>query len=115
MLETAPRLVGSAPESPAGPVDETTAAALGSPPFIPLPRALQVLRFNQRQIEFVFKARRKLGDVFRMRGMVPGSPAITCHPDHVKSLFTASPDLAPSLTGESPLRPIVGAQSTPRA
>ena len=47
-----------------------------------------------------------------MRGMVEGDPAITSHPDHVKSLFTASPDLAPSLTGESPLRPIVGSQST---
>src|ERR1700742_4611969 len=115
MLETAPALVGSAPDSPAGPITEDELTAYDSPPFIPLPRALQVLRFNQRQIEFVFKARRHFGDVFRMRGMVPGNPAITCHPDHVKSLFTASPDLAPSLTGESRTRPIVGAQSTPRA
>jgi cytochrome P450 len=37
---------------------------------------------------------------------------ITCHPDHVRSLFTAKPELAPSLTGESPLRPIVGPNST---
>ena len=35
----------------------------------------------------------------------------TCHPDHVKSLFTAKPEHAPSLTGESPLRPIVGPNS----
>ena len=33
---------------------------------------------------------------------------VTSHPDHVKSLFTAKPEQAPSLTGESPLRPIVG-------
>jgi cytochrome P450 len=36
---------------------------------------------------------------------------ITSHPDHVRSLFTAKPDQAPSLTGESPLRPIVGPNS----
>ena len=36
---------------------------------------------------------------------------VTSHPDHVKSLFTANPDDAPSLTGESPLRPIVGPNS----
>jgi cytochrome P450 len=112
MLDTAPALTGTAPESPAGPISEDELAAFDSPPLIPLPRALQVLRFNQRQIEFVFKARRHYGDVFRMRGMVPGNPAITSHPDHIKSLFTAKPELAPSLTGESPLRPIVGSQST---
>jgi cytochrome P450 len=36
---------------------------------------------------------------------------ITSHPDHVQSLFTAKPEQAPSLTGESPLRPIVGPNS----
>ena len=36
---------------------------------------------------------------------------ITSHPDHVRSLFTAKPEQAPSLTGESPLRPIVGPNS----
>jgi cytochrome P450 len=47
-----------------------------------------------------------------MRGIVRGDPSITCHPDHVRSLFTADPALAPSITGESPLRPIVGPNST---
>ena len=36
---------------------------------------------------------------------------VTSHPDHVRSLFTAKPEEAPSLTGESPLRPIVGPNS----
>ncbi len=80
--------------------------------MIPLPRTLQVLRFNQRQIEFVFRARRELGEVFRMRGTIPGGPVMSSHPDHVRSLFTAKPEQAPSLTGESPLRPIVGPNST---
>jgi len=104
-------LVGEAPPSPAGPLEPQEAAGFPAPPSIPLPRLVQVLRFNQRQIEFVFRARRELGEVFRMRGIVAGSPVITSHPDHVRSLFTAKPELAPSLTGESPLRPIVGPNS----
>src|SRR5438067_13339374 len=105
------RLIGEASSSPAGPIDREDGSRLPEPPVIPLPRALQVLRFNQRQIEFVFRARRELGEVFRMRGIVDGTPTITSHPDHVRSLFTAKPELVPSLTAESPLRPIVGPNS----
>ena len=35
------------------------------PPQAPAPRTLQILRFTVRQIEFVFRARRELGEVFR--------------------------------------------------
>ncbi|HEX5712410.1 MAG TPA: cytochrome P450, partial [Solirubrobacterales bacterium] len=107
----APGLVGEAPASPAGPIEAAELAALGTAPQIPLPRLVQSLRFNQRQIEFVFRARRQLGEVFRMHGATEDAVAVTCHPDHVRSLFTAKPELAPSLTGESPLRPIVGTES----
>jgi cytochrome P450 len=107
-LET---LVGEAPESPAGPIQAAEAQSLPEPPSIEQPPLLQTLRFNQRQIQFVFRARRQLGEVFRMRGMIPGGPVITSHPDHVRSLFTAKPEEAPSLTGESPLRPILGPNS----
>jgi cytochrome P450 len=108
--QVAPReLVGEAPPSPAGPLDDA-ATHLPLPPAVPLPRALQILRFNQRQIEFVFHARRKLGEVFQMRGS-DEDVTVTSHPDHVRSLFTAKPEEAPSLTGESPLRPIVGPNS----
>ena len=100
-----------APSSPAGPIsEEDQAGALPAPPLVPLSRPLQVLRFNQRQIEFVFKARRKLGEVFAMR-VYREDDVVTSHPDHVRSLFTADPGVAPSLTGESPLRPIVGPNS----
>jgi cytochrome P450 len=102
-------LVGEAPPSPAGPSDEP---GVRLPPSLPLSRALQTLRFSIRQIEFVFRARRELGDVFLLRGAIDDElDAITCHPDHVRSLFTAKPEDAPSLTGESPLRPIVGPNS----
>jgi cytochrome P450 len=104
-------LLGQAPPSPAGPAPED-ASPERLPPGIGLPRALQTLRFSVRQIEFVFRARRQLGEVFRFNGMVDDEViVITSHPDHVRSLFTADPELAPSLTGESPLRPIVGPNS----
>jgi cytochrome P450 len=44
--------------------------------------------------------------------MSRGEPfVVTCHPDHVESLFKAKSADAPSLTGESPLRPILGPNS----
>jgi cytochrome P450 len=104
-------LVGAAPPSPAGPTDADELQGLPRPPSVGLPRTAQMLRFNQRQIEFVFKARRELGEVFAIRGTQPGAIVMTSHPDHVRSLFTARPDQAPSLTGESPLRPVVGPSS----
>ncbi len=104
-------LLGHAPPSPAGPApDDGSPERL--PPGIALPRALQTLRFSVRQIELVFRARRILGEVFRFNGMVDADVVvITSHPDHVRSLFSADPEVAPSLTGESPLRPIVGPNS----
>lgn len=98
-----------APSSPAGPAaaDEV----LRDPPTISAPRALQVLQFKQRQIQFVFRARRELGEVFRMKAGVKGGAVVTCHPDHARSLFTAKPEHVPTLTAESPLRPIVGGDS----
>jgi cytochrome P450 len=104
-------LLGEAQASPAGPSADGE-AALHVPAALPLSRALQTLRMSIRQIEFVFRARRELGEVFRFRGVVDDELEVfTCHPDHVRSLFTADPELAPSLTGESPLRPIVGPNS----
>jgi cytochrome P450 len=104
-------LLGQAPPSPAGPAPEDGSPER-LPPGIALPRALQTLRFSVRQIELVFRARRQLGEVFRFNGMVNDEViVVTSHPDHVRSLFTADPELAPSLTGESPLRPIVGPNS----
>jgi cytochrome P450 len=104
-------LLGEAPPSPAGPVGGEE-ASITMPPAFSLPRIAQTMRFTIRQIEFVFRARKELGEVFQLRGIVDEEPAVvTSHPDHVRSLFTAEPALAPSLTGESPLRPIVGPNS----
>lgn len=97
------------PNSPAGPADPDDAVRL--PPPVRLPAPLQTLRFSKRQIEFVFRARRELGDVFLINAGLSGGTVVTCHPDHARSLFTADPELVPSLTAESPLRPVVGANS----
>jgi cytochrome P450 len=104
-------LVGQAPPSPAGPIEPAALSGLATVPAVALPRLVQSLRFNQRQIEFVFRARRRLGEVFSMHGATEDAVTMTSHPDHVRSLFMAKPELAPSLTGESPLRPIVGTRS----
>jgi cytochrome P450 len=102
--------IGQAPPSPAGPADPSE--PLNEPPSVTLPRAIQTLRFTQRQIQFVFRSQRELGEVFTVHFVViPGGVVVTSHPDHVRSLFTAKPDLVPSLTAESPLRPIVGPNS----
>jgi cytochrome P450 len=100
-------LVRQAPPSPAGPAAPEDLER-PEPPSVPLPRALQVLRINIRQLEFVFRWQRELGEVFRTDAILAGRPVLTSHPDHVRSLFTASPELTPSITAESPLRPIVG-------
>ncbi len=101
---------GAAP-SPAGPASGD-ALLLPAPPPVRLPRALQTLRVNVRQIEFVFRARRELGDTFSIDTLVDDEPAaVTSHPDHVRSLFTADPAIAPSVTPQSPLVPVVGPNS----
>ena len=81
------------------------------PPAVRLPHTVQSLRLNMRQKDFVFKAGRELGETFRIHGAIGEEVVMTSHPDHARSLFTADPELAPSLTGESPLRPIVGPNS----
>ena len=79
------------------------------PDLLPL---LQGLRFGMRPMSLHLSAARRFGDVWTLRlptqrkGFV-----VSCHPDHLRSLLKADPADAPSLTGESPLRPILGPNS----
>jgi cytochrome P450 len=98
-----------APPSPAGPVDEPPT---GRPPGPELPPLLQGLRFARRPISFHLANQRRFGDVWTL--CIPTRRAgfvVTSHPDHLESLLKAKPADAPSLTGESPLRPILGPDS----
>jgi cytochrome P450 len=104
-------LIGTAPSSPAGPVEAAELAGLRMPPARRLPRLVHVVWFSQRQWNMVFSNRARFGDVWAARGYVRGRSAITCHPDHVRSLFTAPPEQVPTLAAESPLRPVMGAGS----
>jgi cytochrome P450 len=101
--------MSGAPSSPAGPAGAEDSIRL--PPAVALARRAQILRFSQRQIEFVFRARREHGEVFLMQAGIVGGTVVSSHPDHARSLFTARPEHVPSLTAESPLRPIVGSGS----
>jgi cytochrome P450 len=82
------------------------------PPSYRLPATLQGMRFAMRPMSFNLGSMRRFGDVWQLR--VPTERrgfVVTCHPEHVESLLKAKPADAPSLTGESPLRPIVGPSS----
>ena len=97
--------------SPAGPLTDTALPPL-LPPALGLPAFLQTIRFGLRPFGFSFNAQRELGEVFRVNLLSREDHiVVTSHPDHIKALFTAKPAEAPSLTGESPLRPIVGPNS----
>jgi len=94
-----------------GPLGPEAAAQLPAPPTVPLPSAIQLLRYRRRQIEFVFRARRELGDVFAMRTGDPAAEVMTGHPEDAARLLTAPPEQAHSTAGESPVRPIIGPSS----
>jgi len=101
---------GDAAPSPAGPVEPDHRIRM--PPARALPKFLQTVRFGMRPLGFSLEARRELGDVWQVQLLSRVEPiVVTSHPDHVESLFKAKPADAPSLTGESPLRPILGPNS----
>jgi cytochrome P450 len=103
-------LIGVAPPSPAGPLEEDEPVRL--PPARSLPRLLQTVRFGMRPMSFNLAARAELGDVWRVQLLSRAEEfVVTSHPDHVESLMKAKPADAPSLTGESPLRPVLGPNS----
>jgi cytochrome P450 len=105
--ELAERTVAS---SEAGPVDDST--PLRIPPALEEHRLIQSIRFVNNPLSFSLRNRGQFGDVWQLQLMSRREPfVVTTHPDHVKSLFTAKPADAPSLTGESPLRPILGPNS----
>jgi cytochrome P450 len=77
-----------------------------------VPRLLQTVDFGLRPFPTSLRAHAQHGDVWMVQLMSRVEPfVVTCHPDHVESLFKAKPHDAPSLTGESPLRPVLGPNS----
>jgi cytochrome P450 len=100
----------AAPASPAGPV--ASGNPLSPPPSLSLPRPVQTVMFGLAPLTFNLKAQRELGDVWQVDLPARAGPLVmTSHPDHVRSLFTAKPQDAPTATNETPLRPILGPNS----
>lgn len=82
------------------------------PPARDQARLVQTLRFVMRPLTSSLAARRENGDTWQLHLLSRREPfVVTTHPDHIEALFKAKADDAPSLTGESPLRPILGPNS----
>jgi cytochrome P450 len=94
--------------SPAGPITDGDTTGGRPVPHIGAGRTRQTIRLGMDIGGTFFKGQREAGEVFSMNTRFDPRPVvIVSHPDHIKSLVT-QPDLAPSVTGESPIRPIVG-------
>ncbi|MGV9711651.1 cytochrome P450 [Gordonia sp. NPDC003424] len=95
----------------AGPITLGTGPV--TPPTRVRPRTLRTsLQIALRQGDMFFADAPEHGDVLRYE--FPGGPdslVVLCNPAHIKSVMTAGPEIAPSATRQSPLRPIVGPNS----
>jgi cytochrome P450 len=106
----ADRAPNVATPSPAGPADPSEQIRM--PPLAPGRPVLQTLRFGMRPLAFNLGAHRRYGDVWGLQLVSRKEPfVVTAHPAHAESLLKAKAADAPSLTGESPLRPILGPNS----
>lgn len=102
-----PDLVREFHPSPAGPITDGTSTGR-TVPHVGAGRTLQTIRLGMDIGGTLLKGQREAGEVFSLNTRFDPRPVvIVSHPDHIKSLVT-QPDLAPSVTGESPIRPIVG-------
>jgi cytochrome P450 len=100
----------TASPSPAGPAEDQPPTRM--PPVRGRSRFIESMRFVANPLTMNLQAREQFGDVWQLQLISRKDPfVVTSHPDHVKSLLTAKPADAPSLTGESPLRPILGPNS----
>jgi cytochrome P450 len=96
--------------SPAHQVDEDVPINL---PIGPTGSTLQqTIAFARDPYGYGLENQGRFGDVYAMKLMTRKETMLaSSHPDHIRSVFTASPADMPSLTGDSPLRPIVGPYS----
>ncbi|WP_205695873.1 cytochrome P450 [Conexibacter sp. SYSU D00693] len=106
-----PEAGGRFAPSPAGPLPDH-AGAFNPPPRLPGRPLKQTIGLGLRPFGTSMRSGREMGEVFRVRLVVRDADLIvTSHPDHVASLFKAKPGLVPSMTAESPLRPVLGPNS----
>ena len=84
----------------------------GLPPGPRLPSLAQTVLWALSPTWLMDRCRERLGESFTVTFWPSGMQFVMIsHPDEVKTLFTASPELAPSSAGNSPVAAVMGANS----
>ncbi len=87
-------------------------AATELPPGPRAPAFLQTLAWSLAPTWVMDRCARRIGDAFTLTFSPSGMKLVLISdPQDVKTLFTAPPELAPSATGNSPIRPVMGERS----
>jgi len=88
------------------------ALATGLPPGPRAPAFLQTLAWALAPTWVMDRCARALGETFTLTFSPSGMKLVLISdPQDVKALFTAAPEIAPSGTGNSPIRPVMGERS----
>src|ERR1700733_387421 len=94
------------------PTTTPRAAATGLPPGPRAPAFLQTLAWALAPTWVMDRCARRLGEAFTLTFSPSGMKLVLISdPQDVKTLFTAPPEIAPSGTGNSPIRPVMGERS----
>jgi cytochrome P450 len=94
------------------PTTTPRAAATGLPPGPRAPAFVQTLAWAIAPTWVMDRCARRLGDAFTLTFAPSGMRLVLISdPQDVKALFTAAPEIAPSGTGNSPIRPVMGERS----
>jgi len=96
--------------TPAGAVGDTAHAGL--PPGPKAPPALQTLAWALAPTWVMDRCAERLGEAFTITFAPSGMQLVMfSDPEAVKTIFTASPEVAPSGAGNSPIAPVMGQSS----
>ncbi len=87
-------------------------ATAGPPPGPRAPAFLQTLAWSLAPTWVMDRCARRIGEAFTLTFSPSGMQLVLISdPQDVKTLFTAPPEIAPSATGNSPIRPVMGERS----
>lgn len=81
------------------------------PPGPPLPALVQTVLFVLRPAEFLDWCRRRYGDCFTVNTLIFGREVEIAHPELIKQVLTADPDLARAGEANQILGPLLGRRS----
>jgi cytochrome P450 family 135 len=102
--------VASAPQT--APLETGTGHGTWLPPSIRLHPFVQTVAWAIAPTWLMERSAKQLGDAFTLTFWPSGMKfVLVSDPDEVKAVFTASPEVAPSATGNSPIAPVMGPSS----